>query len=310
MIAARVLARHSPRMHRRQFITTSAAAVASAPLLQAEALVKKRRNPFCVFTKPLQMLSYDDLADLIAELGFDGIEGTIRPGGQITPEQVPDELPKMMAALKKRGLKMTIMASGINNADDKLNIQQLQVAAKLGVKRYRMGYHKYDLKKPIIGQMDELRPILKNLVALNKELGLQAIYQNHSGSNYVGAPLWDLHELFKAHDPKHLAVGFDMSHATAEGTRAWPLHANLLRPRIGALYVKSFRWKDNKRDNCSLAEGIVDKKYPGQLIKSGYSGPINLHVEYLKPFNKENVPNQIVAIKKDILTLKEWLNWS
>ena len=293
-------------MNRRQFIT-AATVVAATPSLLAK---QKRKNTFCVFTKPLQMLSYDDLADLIAELGFDGIEGTIRPGGQITPEQVPDELPKMISALKKRGLEMTIMASGINNADDKLNIQQLQVAAKLGVKRYRMGYHKYDLKKPITGQMNELRPILKNLVALNKELGLQAIYQNHSGSNYVGAPLWDLHELFKAHDPKHLAVGFDMSHATAEGTRAWPLHANLLRPRIGALYVKSFRWIDNKRDNCSLAEGIVDKKYPAQLIKSGYTGPINLHVEYLKPFTKENVPNQITAIKKDILTLKEWLNWS
>ena len=294
-------------MNRRQFLTTTALA---APLLAAETRGKKRRNPYCVFTKPLQMLSYDDLADLIAELGFDGIEGTIRPGGQITPEQVPDELPKMMAALKKRGLEMTIMASGINNADDKLNIQQLQVAAQLGIKRYRMGYHKYDLKKPVLNQMNELRPVLKNLVALNKELGLQAIYQNHSGSNYVGAPLWDLHELFKAHDPAHLAVGFDMSHATAEGTRAWPLHANLLRPRIGALYVKDFRWIQNKRDNCPLAEGIVDRKYPAQLIASGYTGPINLHVEYLKPFNKENVPNQIAAIKRDSATLKQWLDWS
>ena len=294
-------------MNRRQFLTTTALA---APFLAAETRGKKRRNPYCVFTKPLQMLSYDDLADLIAELGFDGIEGTIRPGGQITPEQVPDELPKMMAALKKRGLEMTIMASGINNADDKLNIQQLQVAAQLGIKRYRMGYHKYDLKKPVLNQMNELRPVLKNLVALNKELGLQAIYQNHSGSNYVGAPLWDLHELFKAHDPAHLAVGFDMSHATAEGTRAWPLHANLLRPRIGALYVKDFRWAQNKRDNCPLAEGIVDRKYPAQLIASGYTGPINLHVEYLKPFNKENVPNQIAAIKRDSATLKQWLGWS
>ena len=294
-------------MNRRQFLTTTALA---APLLAAETRGKKRRNPYCVFTKPLQMLSYDDLADLIAELGFDGIEGTIRPGGQITPEQVPDELPKMMAALKKRGLEMTIMASGINNADDKLNIQQLQVAAQLGIKRYRMGYHKYDLKKPVLNQMNELRPVLKNLVALNKELGLQAIYQNHSGSNYVGAPLWDLHELFKAHDPAHLAVGFDMSHATAEGTRAWPLHANLLRPRIGALYVKDFRWTENKRDNCPLSEGIVDRKYPAQLIAGGYTGPINLHVEYLKPFNKENVPNQIAAIKRDSATLKQWLGWS
>ena len=294
-------------MNRRQFLTTTALA---APLLAAETRGKKRRNPYCVFTKPLQMLSYDDLADLIAELGFDGIEGTIRPGGQITPEQVPDELPKMMAALKKRGLEMTIMASGINNADDKLNIQQLQVAAQLGIKRYRMGYHKYDLKKPVLNQMNELRPVLKNLAALNKELGLQAIYQNHSGSNYVGAPLWDLHDLFKDHDPAHLSVGFDMSHATAEGTRAWPLHANLLRPRIGALYVKDFRWTENKRDNCPLAAGIVDRKYPAQLIASGFTGPINLHVEYLKPFNKENVPNQIAAIKRDSATLKQWLGWS
>lgn len=294
-------------MNRRQFLTTTALA---PPLLAAETHGKKRRNPYCVFTKPLQMLSYDDLADLIAGLGFDGIEGTIRPSGQITPEQVPDELPKMMAALKKRGLEMTIMASGINNADDKLNIQQLQVAAQLGIKRYRMGYHKYDLEKPVLNQMNELRPVLKNLVALNKELGLQAIYQNHSGSNYVGAPLWDLHELFKAHDPAHLAVGFDMSHATAEGTRAWPLHANLLRPRIGALYVKDFRWTENKRDNCPLAVGIVDRKYPAQLIASGYKGPINLHVEYLKPFNKENLPNQIAAIKHDSATLKQWLGWS
>ena len=78
------------------------------------------------------MLSYNELADLIAELGFDGIEGTIRPGGQITPEQVPDELPKLMAALKKRGLEMTIMASGINNADEKQNVQQLEIASNFG----------------------------------------------------------------------------------------------------------------------------------------------------------------------------------
>ncbi len=292
-------------MNRRRFITTTAA-IAAAPSSLANA---RARNPFCVFTKPFQSLTYDELADLIAKLGFDGIEGTIRPGGHIMPEQVPDELPKMVEALRKRKLELTIMASGINNADDKLNIQQLQVAAKLGVKRYRMAYHKYDLKRPILKQMDELRPIFKNLVALNRELGIQAIYQNHSGSNYVGAPLWDLHELFKAHDPRHLAVGFDMSHATAEGTRAWPLHANLLRSRIGALYVKSFRWENNKRQNCALAEGIVDQKYPRQLIKSGFTGPINLHEEYINHRDPKLVPEHIAAIKKDVATVKDWLGW-
>ena len=32
-----------------------------------------------------------------------------------------------------------------------------------------MGYHKYDLKKPVLNQVNELRPVLKSLVALNKE---------------------------------------------------------------------------------------------------------------------------------------------
>lgn len=296
-------------MNRRQFIAASAVSAATATTLSAKAKAPAR-NPFCFFSKPFQSLSYDDLADLVAELGFDGIEGTIRPGGHITPEQVPDELPKMVEALAKRKLELTIMASGINNADDKLNLQQLQVAAKLGVKRYRMGYYKYDLKKPVLKQLDEIHPVLKNLVAINKELGMQAIYQNHSGGNYVGAPLWDLHELFKDHEPEYLAVGLDMAHVTAEGTRSWPIQANLMRPRIGALYVKSFRWEDNKRKNCPLDEGIVDARYPRQLIKSGFSGPINLHEEYINHRDPKLVPQHVEAIRKDVATLKGWLNWS
>ena len=294
-------------MNRRTFITSSI--VTSIPAIAALG-AHRERNPFCVFTKPFQSLSYDELADVVAELGFDGIEGTIRPGGHITPEQVPDELPKMVDALHKRNLDLTIMASGINNADDKLNVQQLQVAAKLGVKRYRMGYYKYDLKRPIPKQLDEIRPVLKNLVALNKELGIQAIYQNHSGSNYVGAPLWDLHELFKDHNEKYLSVGLDMAHLTAEGTRSWPIQANLIRPRIGALYVKSFRWENNKRLNCPLSDGIVDRKYPGQLLKSGFDGPVNLHEEYLNHRDPKLVPKHVEAIRKDIATLKKWLGWS
>ncbi len=284
--------------------------MAAAPSLHTKTIGNKRRNPLSVFTKPLQMLSYDDLADVIAELGFDGIEGTIRPGGQITPEQVPDELPKMMAALRKRKLEMTIMASGVNDARDKLSVRQLEVAAKLGIKRYRMKYFKYDLKRPVAKQLDEIRPQLKDLVAVNKALGLQAVYQNHSGRNYVGAPLWDLWLLVKEHPVEHLAVALDTGHTTVEGTNSWPIQVNLLRPHFGALYVKDYTWIENKKTNVPLGRGNVDSGYPKRLLKSGYTGPVNLHVEYLKPFSKENVPNQIAAIKRDMVVLRKWLEWT
>lgn len=281
--------------------------VSAAPLLMAKD--KTPRNKFTLFTKQLEALSYDRLAEAVAEMGFDGIEGTIRPGGHVTPERVPDDLPKFVEALKKRGLELTIMASGINNAKDPLNVQQLRVAAKLGVKRYRMKYFMYDLKKPVAKQLDEIRPALKDLVALNRELGLQAIYQNHSGRDYVGAPLWDLVELFKTHDPKHLAIAFDVGHATLEGTHTHVLQGNLVRPHLGSIYVKSFRREGNKIEWCGLSQGVVEGQWVRALVEADVTVPVNMHEEYIDHRDPKLVPEHLKAMRKDMATLKEWLGW-
>ena len=53
-------------------------------------------------------------------------------------------------------------------------------AAKLGVKRFRMNYFKYDLKQPIWEQLQAIRPKIKDLVALCKEIGIQPMFQNQS----------------------------------------------------------------------------------------------------------------------------------
>ena len=297
-------------LSRRKFVrlcTAASVGVSAAPLLMAKD--KTPRNKFTLFTKQLEALSYDRLAEAVAEMGFDGIEGTIRPGGHVTPERVPDELPKFVEALKKRGLELTIMASGINNAKDPLNVQQLRVAAKLGVKRYRMKYFMYDLKKPVAKQLDEIRPALKDLVALNRELGLQAIYQNHSGRDYVGAPLWDLVELFKTHDPKHLAIAFDVGHATLEGTHTHALQGNLVRPHLGSIYVKSFRREGNKIEWCGLSQGVVEGQWVRALVEADVTVPVNMHEEYIDHRDPKLVPEHLKAMRKDMATLKEWLGW-
>jgi len=106
------------------------------------------------------------------------------------------------------------------------------------------------------------------------------------------------------------AVALDTGHTTVEGTNSWPIQANLLRPHLGALYVKDYTWIENKKTLVPLGHGNIDSGYPRRLLKSGYTGPVNLHVEYLKPFSKENVPKQIAAIKRDAATLRKWLGWS
>ena len=74
--------------------------------------------------------------------------------------------------------------------------------------------------------------------------------------------------------------------------------------------VAAYRINHAKKTLVPLGQGNVDSGYPRRLLKSGYTGPVNLHVEYLKPFSKENVPRQIAAIKRDAGTLRKWLGWA
>jgi sugar phosphate isomerase/epimerase len=267
----------------------------------------KRTNPVCVFTKPFNSLTFDELADRMAELGFDGIEAPIRAGGHIEPEAVPDELPKLVEALTKRGLEITVLTSDVNDPNDPVNQRLLRTAASLGVRRYRMKYFKYDLGQPILPQLDNWRPQVRELAALNAELGITAVYQNHAGRNYCGAPLWDLQRLLHEIPVEHVGVAFDIRHATVEGTMSWPVSFQMLRPHIDTVYVKDFRWNGDKPENVPLGEGHISAEFFKLLAASDFSGPISLHEEYLDHRKPELVPEHLAAIKRDFATLTTML---
>ena len=302
----------SNTLPRRRFLAQSslAAAAVAAPktrLSAAKSTHAKGRYKIVGFSKPFQKLSYDDTADVAAEVGWDGIECPVRPKGQIEPERAPDELPKLAAALKRRGLEVGVMTTRINSVDQPHTEAALRTAAQLGIKRYRMDYWKYDRKRSIPEQLREIRPKLKDLAAMNAEIGIQGCYQNHSGRNYVGAPVWDLHGLIKGIDPRHLAVCFDIGHATVEGGYAWESHAHLLQPHFGAIYVKDFRWaklaKGWKAAWCPLGEGMVNKAFFTTLKKSSFDGPISQHHEY----DHGEGRRMIQLMQKDLKVLRQWL---
>lgn len=294
---------------RRDFLKLTAAGLAVSPLAGlAEAKKSASSYEFCTFTKPLQHLSYDDMAKKIAAIGFDGIEAPVRPGGHVLPENVEEELPKMVEALKANGLNLTVLTSGINEVSDEQRTEAvLRTAADLGVKRYRMSYYKYDLDKPIRPQLDEFRPKLKDLIELSSELGIKPIYQNHSGKNYFGAPMWDLGEVFGEYDPSEVGVAFDIGHATVEGAKAWPLDFAMIEPYIDTVYIKEPTWTDNKLGWGPLGEGVVDKGFYGVLKKSSFDGPISLHVEYLGHKDPKIEPAFLQAIEENFATLKSLL---
>ncbi|MBC8352944.1 MAG: sugar phosphate isomerase/epimerase [Planctomycetes bacterium] len=291
-------------IRRRAFLAGVAGAATVVLTPAAKAANSTATNKVCAFVKFVQTLSYDELAEQIAEMGFDGIEATIRDKGQILPEQVPDELPKLVEALKKHGLEITVMASSVNSVDQPHTESVLRTAATLGIKRYRMQYYRYDSKRSVAEQLEELRPVVKDLAAMNRELGISGVYQNHSGAYAVGATIWDLHELFRDYSTNELGIAFDIRHATVEAGLSWPVLFNVATPHLGAVYVKDFVWGEKKPHNVPLGTGRVDKSFFTQMRKANFGGPISVHVEYLP---KAGVAENILAMKNDLATLKGWL---
>jgi sugar phosphate isomerase/epimerase len=265
------------------------------------AQTNQRDNSICAFVKFLQSLSYDALAEELAALGFDGIEATVREKGQIEPHEAEEELPKLVEALRKCGLEITIMASGISRVDQPHTESVLRVASQLGIGRYRMGYYRYDLTRSILPQLDALQPAVRELAALNRDLGLTGLYQNHAGSRYVGTAVWDLEYLLRDIPVEEIAAAFDIRHATVEGGQAWPLHFQLIRPHLGASYVKDFVWEGRRPVNVPLGRGQVDPQFFAQLREAAFRGPISLHVEYLP---EAGVAENLKALKADLATLQ------
>ena len=215
---------------RRLLIQSSAAVLAGCFLkpFHGFAEVDSALPEVSLFTKHFLGLPYDRLAEVLAGLGVTGIEAPIRPGGHIEPAMVEDELPKLVEALKKCGVRITMLTSGINSVSDASRTEVvLRTAKALGIPRFRMNWYVYDNKKPIWPQVDEFRPKLKDLVALSKEIGILPCYQNHSGAKNFGAGIWDMALLMRDYKPTELAWAFDIMHATVEGGLSWPIQSTL-----------------------------------------------------------------------------------
>jgi len=307
-------------MQRRNFIKTtglSAAGIglAGAALSGSTFSAKMVKRPICAFTKCLQFLSIEQSAEILSRLEFDGGDIPVRPGGQIEPENVKAELPKAVEIFQKAGVSIPMIVTNITNADDPISVELLQVAADSGISYYRLGSLKYDFSKTIQQNLNVYKKQLEKLARLNEKLGIQGGYQNHSGLN-VGSPVWDLYELVKDVNPKHLGIQYDIRHATVEGGYSWKLGMKRIEPWIRTLCIKDFIWEKNekgewKHKNVMLGEGMVNfNEFLKEYATLNVEAPISIHYEYdlggaehgKKEINME--PEKIYSfMKKDL----DWL---
>ncbi len=292
------------------------AALFARPRAQAAAKLK-----VAVFSKHLQFLQGDALAKAAADLGFDGLDLTVRKGGHIEPERVRQDLPPLVAIIRKHGLDVPMVSTEIADAETPFAEDIVRTTAELGIRHYRFGGFKYREDQPYPRQLDAFKPRLARLAALNQRYESRAMYHTHSGVGLVGSSIWDLHEIMNGLDPARIGMNYDVSHATIEGgVGGWINSFHICGANLHGIAVKDFIWEKDRRGRWEptfqpLGTGMVNfPKFFQMVAAADFSGPLQLHFEY--PLGGANngtrtltIPQSEVfsAMKRDLGVLRKYL---
>jgi len=243
-----------------------------------------------IFSKHLHFLQGAELARAAKEVGFDGIDITVRKGGHVEPERVREDLPPLVSIIRKSGLEVPMITTDIVDADTPCTEDILKTMADLAIPRYRWmpsGALKYNYAEPYPPQLERLKPRIARLAALNARYKVGAMWHTHSGVGFVGANLWDIYLLLKDLDPKAVGVNYDVGHATIEGGMGgWINSFHIMGPYLRGIAVKDFYWAKDakgawKAQWTPLGEGMVHlAQFFGMVKEAGFDGPLQLHFEY------------------------------
>ena len=289
-------------MTRRQLLRLSGGAALASAVRGAD----RRIGPVITFGKHLQWLSFDEVAAFLEENDLDGIEATVRKGGQVEPENVERDLPRLVGALERRGRKVVLMATDVNDAEDPLAKRVIRTADDLGIPFFRMAYYRYDLERPVLEQLEAHRKTVFRLAEHLREFEITGLYQNHAGSSLVGASVWDQHRLLDGVPGGRVAAAFDVRHATVEGGQSWRLLWRLMRDQVGCVYVKDFRWDGRKAANVPLGKGQVDPELLRMACAEVAPGtPLSLHMEYVDHRDPNRQVENMRAIAGDRVALRQ-----
>jgi L-ribulose-5-phosphate 3-epimerase len=266
------------------------AAISTATLLggRAQPAVAATAGPLkiSVFSKHFQWTNCREMAAIAKDVGFDGVDLTVREGGHVLPERVEEDLPKAAEEIRKAGLELLMITAEIVDTRSPHAEAILKTASRLGIRHYRWGGFLYTSAKGIPDQLAEFKTRVKDLADLNKEHDICAMYHTHSGIGRMGASIWDLWYVLKDFDSRYVGVNYDIGHATVEGGYGgWISSARVTAPMMRGVAVKDFRWGPNANGRwqpqwCRPGNGMVEfAKFFSMLKAAQFTGPFQLHYE-------------------------------
>jgi sugar phosphate isomerase/epimerase len=267
---------------------------------------KPRTSPaVCLYSQHLIKIEYDSLGMVLRDLGFDGCDLAVIPGGHVPPEKAGSDLMRAIEAVSGVGLEVPLLTTAITNGSDQSGRMVLSIAGFMGIPIFRPGYWHHGSAPDIEGRQLEVQREMMGLASIARAYNVAMAVHNMSGDN-VGASLFEFSSMFRGIDPRWVGYDFDPGYATETGGIDGAHTAlRLAMPRLKAVTVKDFYWSKEggswKAIPCPLGEGMVDwRTFFATLAKARYTGPITIEMKY-------QPKDDLTAIRKDLEFVRKQL---
>ena len=234
-----------------------------------------------VFTKPWREPQVGALGELVAGMGFDAVELPVRPGYQVTPDEVSTALSAAARELARSGVGIASIASGTDEATfaacADAGVPFIRIMVPIGVNGYA-------------ATGTEIRRVLAGLSERAERYGVRVAVQPHY-DDYI-ADSSELFALLQDVDPRHVAAIWDSAHDALARKR--PEHGlELLWPWLGIVNLKSAYYERVDEPASAFGDPVWEPVFTdarsgmaewgralAYLAERGFAGPICLTAEY------------------------------
>ena len=245
----------------------------------------EKKITLSAFTKMWRTHTPEELAVLVRQLGFDGVEFTLREGYQVEPQDAERGLPKLAQTLRNHGVSITSVASDTRE-------EVFAGCAAAGVPLIRVMYW-HDLAGNYMETESAIQQEIESFLPLCEKYGVKVGVQQHCGPSVSST--MDLRHLLEPFNPKLVGGIWDAAHSGLAGEEPeqaidviWDYlvgvnFKNAMYRRVNgpealrAAYEVYFT--TGSQGMCSWPRAIA------RLAQRGFTGNICMPVEYTEEHN-------------------------
>ena len=105
----------------------------------AQKPVQAKLPLVCVSSRALTDVGYAEMGEIVKQIGFDGVDITVMPGGLVEPQQAPVDEVRALESIHGAGLKAPIITTALTTPYDPWSRTVLALAGRTGVGLFKCG---------------------------------------------------------------------------------------------------------------------------------------------------------------------------